>query len=221
MGTAGVVLVHGAWAGSWIWDRVLPLLAERGVEARAVDLPSCGQDPERLTGLDGDVAAVREVLDGMDGGIVLCGHSYGGMVITGAAAGHDRVRRLLYLCAFMPAEGESLLGMFGGAVPSFWRLRDDLTVFPELSTDADHPVASRLVQQSLQAYVQPPAAIAWRTIPSTYAVCTLDERLPTEFQRLLATRATEVVELPTGHRPMLERPDLVADLLADLAVREG
>jgi len=93
MTAAGVVLVHGAWAGGWIWDDVLPLLAERGLEARVVDLPSCGEDAERLTGLDGDAAAVREVLDQTDGDVVLCGHSYGGMVITGAAAGHDRVRQ--------------------------------------------------------------------------------------------------------------------------------
>jgi pimeloyl-ACP methyl ester carboxylesterase len=221
--TATVVLVHGAWAGSWIWEDVLPLLSERGLEARVVDLPSCGADAEELADLHGDAAAIREALDRINGDIVLCGHSYGGMPITGAAAGHERVRRLLYLCAFMPAEGESLLGIFGGEVPSFWRIRDDLTVVPELN--AEDPlqarVAPRRVQQSLLAFVQPPAAIAWRTTPSTYAVCTNDRSIPVDLQRWFATRATETVEIPTGHLPMLERPELVVDLLARLARHDG
>jgi pimeloyl-ACP methyl ester carboxylesterase len=210
-----------------MWDRVLPLLAERSVDARAVDLPSCRTSPPPLVGLAGDEAAVAGVLDQVDGEIVLCGHSYGGMVITGAALGHARVRRLLYLCAFMPAEGESLLGMFGGAVPSFWRIRDDLTVLPELdeaalrASDLDPEdrllMKNRRTPQSLTAYTEPPTGIAWRSIPSTYAVCSNDTSLPTELQRTLALRATETVELPTGHQPMLTRPELVANLLARLA----
>ena len=226
-GEATVVLVHGAWSGSWMWERVLPLLAGRGIEARAVDLPSCARTATPPVGLHEDEAAVADVIDQVDGDIVLCGHSYGGMVITGAAFGHSRVRHLLYLCAFMPAEGESLLGMFGGAVPSFWRISDDLMVVPELDEAAVRMselgpedqlmMASKRVPQSLRAYTQPPIGIAWRSIPSTYAICTNDASLPTAFQRSLAERATEVVELPTGHRPMLVRPDLVVDLLARLA----
>ena len=228
-GRAKVVLVHGAWTGGWMWDLVVPLLAERDIEATAVDLPSCGRDAQARTGLDGDAVAVRAVLDRVDGEIVLCGHSYGGMVITGAAAGHDRIRRLLYLCAFMPAEGESLLGMFGGAVPPFWRIRDDLSVVPELDASSGPgeldletavKVARRRVPQSLLAYTQPPAGIAWRMIPSTYVVCTNDESLPQTFQRMCAARASTIVELPTGHQPMLTRPELVADLLAGLAERQ-
>jgi pimeloyl-ACP methyl ester carboxylesterase len=223
--SGAVVLVHGAWVGGWMWERVLPLLAARGIEAHAVDLPSCGAGAESGAGLHGDAAAVREVLDRVQGEIVLCGHSYGGMPITEAAAGHERVRRLLYLCAFMPAEGQSLLGLFGGAVPSFWRIRDDLSVVAELDEsavsdldpDARAMFATGRVPQSLLAYTQPPAGIAWRDIASTYAVCTEDQSLPVELQRELAERATEIVELPTGHRPMLTHPELVADLLTRLA----
>lgn len=224
-GAATVVLVHGAWSGSWMWARVLPLLAGLGIDAVAVDLPSCADGAP--TGLAGDEAAVRRALDSTAGDIVLCGHSYGGMVITGASVDHPRVRRLLFLCAFMPAEGESLLGLFNGVVPSFWRIRDDLSVVPELDDAAraasdldpeDHVLlASKRVPQSLTAYTQPPSGIAWRTIPSTYAVCTNDTSIPVPLQRSFATRATEVVELPTGHQPMLTRPELVAELLLSCA----
>jgi pimeloyl-ACP methyl ester carboxylesterase len=219
--TATAVLVHGAWSGAWIWERVLPPLATRGVRALAVDLPSVG---DGAVGLDGDVATVREALDRVEGDILLCGHSYGGMVITGAAAGHERVRRLLYLCAFMPAEGQSLLGLLGGQIPPTWRVQDDRTVLPaappppDLDPDTRAMVTDSRRPQSLRAYTQPPAAIAWRTIPSTYAIATNDQAMPVERQRSFAIQATEVVELPTGHQPMLARPELVVDLIARLAV---
>ena len=224
---ATVVLVHGAWAGGWIWGRVLRLLADLGIDARTVDLPSVGESSSRNNGLVEDETAVRRVLDDVAGDIVLCGHSYGGMAITGAAAGCSDIRRLVYLCAFMPTEGMSLLGNFDGAVPPFWRIRDDLMVVREvdetavaasdLSPEDILLLTSRRVPQSLTAYTQPPSAVAWRTIPSTYVVCTNDASLPVARQRAFAMQASDVVDLPTGHHPMLTRPELVADLLEQLA----
>jgi len=226
---ATVVLVHGAWAGSWIWGRVLRLLVNRGIDATALDLPSVGEpEPDvPLSGLAEDEAAVRRVLVGIDGDIVLCGHSYGGMAITGAAAGRGDVRRLVYLCAFMPTEGMSLLGHLDGEVPPFWRIRDDLTVVREvdetsvaasdLAPEDILLLTSKRVPHALTAFTQPPSAVAWRTIPSTYAVCTNDASLPVARQRTFATQASDVVDLPTGHHPMLARPELVADLVASLA----
>ena len=116
-GPASLVLVHGAWGGSWIWERVLPLLEAQGVAVTTVDLRAVGpgRGGERVAPRRG---RRRETLDRTDGAIVLCGHSYGGMPITGGAFEHPRVRRLLYLCAFMPAEGESLLGILGSCVPA-------------------------------------------------------------------------------------------------------
>ena len=226
-GQASLVLVHGAWGGSWIWERVLPLLEARHVAVTTVDLPSCGPGSVPTDGLRRDEAAVRETLDRTDGPMVVCGHSYGGMPITGGAFEHPRVRRLLYLCAFMPAEGESLLGILGRCVPAFWRIHDDLTVLPQrdeaalragpLGSEEELRLAALTVPQTLTSYAQPPSGVAWRTIPSTYAICTEDESLPTELQRTLAPRASDVVELPTGHRPMLTHPELTTELLCRLA----
>jgi len=228
---ATVLLVHGAWGGRWIWGRVLRLLSERGVDALAIDLPSAGEPSGRLRGLAEDETAVREALDEVDGEVVLCGHSFGGMVVTGAAAGREQVRRLVYLCAFMPTEGTSVLGNFDGAVPPFWRIRDDLTVVrdvdetsvaaSDLSPEDILLLTSRRVPHSLTAFTQAPSGIAWRTIPSTYVVCTKDASLPVARQRAFAMQASDVVDLPTGHHPMLNRPELVADLLADIATRES
>ena len=206
-----------------MWDRVVPLLDERGIDVHAVDLPSCGETASLATGLRADEAAVRAVVEAIGGDVVLCGHSYGGMVVTGAAYDVGSVRRLVYICGFMPVEGQSLLGTFDGVVPGFWRIRDDLTVVAKpddslrrasgLPAEDQELLATRRVAQSLTAFTEPPSGIGWRSVPATYAVCTEDVQLPVELQRTLSAQATEVVELPTAHHPMLARPELVAELL--------
>src|SRR5438094_938663 len=109
---ASVVLVHGAWHGGWTFERVLPLLRERGVEAFAGDLPGHGASTDPLGDLHENAAAVRSWLDRVEAPAVLLGHSFGGMVVTEAGA-HPAVAHVVYLCAFMPAEGQSLFDLVG------------------------------------------------------------------------------------------------------------
>src|SRR5258708_3580260 len=104
--TATVVLVHGAWHGAWCFERVMPLLADAEVPAIAVDLPGHGADEGPFTDLHGDAARVLAVLNEIEGGVVLLGHSYGGAVITEAGV-HPAVTHLVYLCALLPADGAS------------------------------------------------------------------------------------------------------------------
>src|SRR5262249_52273240 len=106
--TATVVLIHGAWHGAWCWDRVVALLDAADVPTIAVDLPGHGASTEPLGDLYTHADFVRELVDAIDGPAVLCGHSYGGAVITEAAAGPDNVRHLVYLCAVVPEVGETL-----------------------------------------------------------------------------------------------------------------
>lgn len=81
----GVVLVHGGFLGAWSWTGVATELQHRGFIAIAPELPSMGVG--LLGDLHNDAAAVRDVLDELTAPVVLCGHSYGGAVITEAAAG--------------------------------------------------------------------------------------------------------------------------------------
>src|SRR5438874_2230227 len=94
------------WHGAGCFGRVLPLLDAAGVPAVAIDLPGHGADPGPVTDLHGDADRVRSVLDGIDGDVVLLGHSYGGAVITDAGT-HPSVRHLVYLCALALDAGES------------------------------------------------------------------------------------------------------------------
>jgi pimeloyl-ACP methyl ester carboxylesterase len=232
--TATVVLVHGAWHGAWCWEKVVPRLQAAGVPAVAVDLPGHGKSAEPFGDLHDDAAAVRRLLDAAGGPVVLCGHSYGGMVIT-EAGDHPAVRHLVYLAAFMPDEGVALRGISRPPRPSGLSnaavLGDDGLVrlgpgaAAALYHDCDpadiEGALRRLGPHPAATFTQAPAAVAWHTVPSTYVVCTADRAIPPDFQRAMAERAGRVVEWPTGHSPFFARPDLVAELLRGLALESG
>jgi len=235
--SATVVLIHGAWHGAWCWDRVVPLLDAEDVPVVAVDLPGHGASTEPLGDLYTHVAFVRELLDGIDGPIVLCGHSYGGAVISEAAAGVESVRHLVYLCAIVPEVGETLGTVMADKVTpeqgrselgSAMQMHDDGTM--TLDLDASVPVfyadcgdddvaaaREQISAHSATSFGQPIRVAAWHDIPSTYVVCTEDRAINPEFQRALTTRTTTSVEWPTSHSPFFSRPDLLADLLIGLA----
>ena len=200
---ATVVLVHGAWHGAWCWEKVVPLLDAAGIETVTVDLPGHGDRAGAPADLYEAAAHVRAVLDGVDGPVVLCGHSYGGAVITLAAAGpHPSVRHLVYLAAILPEVGETVGATMPDAVPGvvvspighMITRHDDgtMTIDPEGAVGALYGDCSaedvafalaRLSPHSVASFGQEITAAAWHDIPSTYVVCTADGALVAEFQR--------------------------------------
>ncbi len=145
---ATVVLVHGNFLGPWSWSDVTEILASAQVSAKTVRLPSSTTDGSGPRGdLYEDARHVRAVLDSLRGPVVLCGHSYGGAVITEAVAGpHPAVRRLVYLTGAVPDVGESLASLASaeesdGAAeaalplwttsPTIWRGREALAPPPK------------------------------------------------------------------------------------------
>jgi pimeloyl-ACP methyl ester carboxylesterase len=93
-----IVLVHGAFADGSGWSKVIPLLEKDGYTVTAVQIP--------LTSLADDIATTKRLLDAQKAPVVVVGHSYGGAVITGAAAGNPNVKALVYVNAFAPDEGD-------------------------------------------------------------------------------------------------------------------
>lgn len=235
-----VVLVHGAWHGAWAWERALPLLRDAGVEAVAVDLPGHGDDTGPLGDLHGDAARVRAELDRSEDDTVLVGHSYGGAVIT-EAGDHPAVGHLVYLCALAIDAGETCAraavdeaakaGISHEGRPNLAdaliidgdqlaRLDPDLAaacLYNDCDDETTRSAVKRLGAQPLITIQQEPAAVAWRSRPSTYVVCRDDLGIHPDLQRVLAKRCTSSVEWPTGHSPFFSRPELVADLLIGLA----
>jgi len=242
--TATTVLVPGAWHGAWCWDRVIDGLTAKGLPALAVDLPGHGLDPGPLSDLHGDAARVREVLDRLEAAgddVVLVGHSYGGAVITEAGV-HPVVQHLVYLCALALADDESCATIAAGdpaalSISQEGRpnlsealvidedgvatlTRPDLAgrcLYNECDPETATWALSRLGPQPMVTLQQVPDAVAWRATPSTYVVCANDFAVHPELQRIMATRCSRSVEWESDHSPFLSHPDLVTNLLADIA----
>jgi len=232
-----IVLVHGAWADGSSWDAVTRELQSQGF---TVLVP-----PNLLRGLTDDAAYVASFLaQRTSGPVVLVGHSYGGAVITNAATAGD-VRALVYVNAFMPDEGETVLQILDGS-GSALAVADPTTVFdiagypgaPEGAADVflkpevvhgsfapDLPEADRWTiaasqrPASLVANVTPSGAPAWKTIPSWAVIGTDDRVIPVAVLRRTAERAGSTVsELEASHVSMVSHPDAaVAAILAAVA----
>jgi pimeloyl-ACP methyl ester carboxylesterase len=233
--SATVVLVHGAWHGAWCWERVVPLLDDAGIASIAIDLPGHGDSPAPLGDLVGDAAAVRQVLDTLDD-VVVCAHSYGGVVVTEGAAGHPGVRHLAYIASFPLEPGESAasaVAAFGtegeeSELNGAFVLADDgtstldpdraLSAFlADCPPDAAANAIARVDRHPMATLSAAVTRAAWRQTPSTYVICSQDRAVPPGVQRVLSRRCTRTIEWPTSHSPFLSRPELVADLLIELA----
>ena len=199
-------------------------LADYGIGTAVVPLPSCGEAGERLGDLYDDVDACREAIAEADGPVILCGHSYGGMIITEAGA-DDQVAQLVYLTSVMPDTGQSQAELIGSEPAPWLAPSDDGTVGvdPDMVRefflqDCDEVTTkqalSRLTRQSLAPFTQPPRQIAWKLKPTTYFVCTEDLATPAEVQRQRVRPGARVVEFDAGHHPFLSRPDAFAQTIA-------
>jgi pimeloyl-ACP methyl ester carboxylesterase len=221
-----LIFVHGACVrdAAWWWNAMTRPLADRGIDSVAVALPSCGETGAELGDLYDDVDACREAIAAAEGPVILCGHSYGGMVITEAGA-DDRVTRLLYVTSVMADAGQSQAELIGAEPAPWLQPGDDGTigVDPDMIREFflqdcdEHTVAQaveRLTRQSLTPFVQAPRQIAWQQKPSTYFVCTEDLATPADVQRRRVRANTRLVEFNAGHHPFLSRPDAFADSIA-------
>ncbi|MET7403877.1 alpha/beta hydrolase [Dactylosporangium sp. NPDC005572] len=196
-----IVLVHGAFAESASWNGVISRLTERGLTAIAVANP--------LRGLDGDAGYVRDVVASLNRPVVLVGHSYGGQVITQAAAGDPAVLALVYVAAFAPEQGESALelsGKFPGSTlgdavqakalsVGGIELAIDPAKFPlQFAADVDPAEAALMAAtQRPVAEVALTAGLscepAWHALPNWHVWGGADRNIPAEAMRFMAQRA--------------------------------
>lgn len=217
-----IVLVHGAWADGSGWQGVHDVLTARGYNVSIVQNP--------LTSLADDVAAVDRVMARQDGPTLLVGHSYGGVVIT-EAGDAPNVAGLVYVSAFVPDAGESVVKLTeGGGQPPVQPSADgflffDTAVFYQAFAQdlpATHGafLAATQVPPSATVFAAPVSQAAWRKHPVWYALSTDDRIIPPSTQRAMALRAdATVVEVVGSHAAYISQPLAVADVI-DQAARE-
>lgn len=215
-----VVLVHGAFVDGSVWSKVIPHLEAKGLKVVAVQNP--------LTSLADDVAATRRVLDMQTGPVVLVGNSWGGVVITEAGQ-HERVKSLVYIAAFAPAEGQSIVSTSEGyPTPSgFSHLIADKEGFMTLSLEGVQKHLAQFVpaaETKMMAVIQVPVrglnfeekvtVAAWKTKPSWYFVSEQDHMIDPTLQKDMAKNiSATTVSLSADHSPHLSRPEDVANLI--------
>ena len=217
-----VILVHGAWHGSWAWSGIVARLDGEGIRSVALDLPSKGLETAALGDLHDDAETVRAAIAAAGAPALVVAHSYGGLPVSegGAEAAH-----LVYLAAFMLEPGQSLLGLRNGVEPEWWITSEDgrtlLPGDPEhvFYADCDPAVAERaaaaLVPHRKDVFSQELRSAAWRTVPSTYVVCERDIAIPPSLQELMAARAGTVSRIDSSHSPFLSRPDEVTAIIQE------
>ncbi|UVD58818.1 alpha/beta hydrolase [Rhizobium sp. Pop5] len=222
-----IVIVHGALADGSGWREVTEILQKRGFEVTIVQEP--------ITSLDDDVAATKRVLDLQEGPSLLVGHSYGGMVIT--QAGNDpAVAGLVYVAAFQPDKGESVLSLASSKPTGSMDIKETkdgkyLYLDPgAFAADfaADLPkaeadfLARSQVFASKQAFSAKITEPAWRTKPSWSIVATQDRAINPDLERDMAKRAgSDVTEIKASHAVFASQPEKVADIIEKAAKKVG
>lgn len=235
---ARFVLVHGAFAGAWIWESLKQSLTKADHSVQAFDLPGLGDDytPLQKISLDACAARLCEVLASRPEPAIVAGNSMGGVIATqGAAREPKRVAALVYVAAFLPKSGQSLL---------------DLTKLPEgaddqvqanITVEGDPPVAIMPAAASYQALYGccpedvaagaiarhrpqpiapfvtpvsiPPGSLSG--IPRYYVLCRRDRAIPPALQRRMIAEnpCADVVEIDTDHTPQLSMTNELANAL--------
>ncbi|WP_049807054.1 alpha/beta fold hydrolase [Pseudofrankia inefficax] len=224
-----IVLVHGAFADASSWSGVVTRLQRAGYPVVAPANP--------LRGLASDATYLDSVLHTIPGPVILVGHSYGGAVITQAAAAAPNVKALVYVAAFAPTVGESAFGLIGMNPGS--ALPTAVTSLPFAGTGGDDGVdvyinSARFSQVfaadlpattaavlaasqrpvTLSALQESATSAAWKTIPSWYLVASADQAIPPATERFMARRAgAHTAEVNASHAVLISRPDAVTGLI--------
>lgn len=233
------ILVHGAWHGGWCWHKIVARLERLGHRVLAPDLPGHGIDrtPPGQTTLKSLTERICALIDAEPEPAILAGHSYGGTIITQAGEWRaEKIRRLVYLTAFVPLNGQSTRALGGGDADT--RLNAEMEVDEAAGTVSVRPGAIKpvfyascpdedvalaralLVPEGLAGVGAPVATTAgnWGRLQKDYIACTEDQAIGIARQRSMAEAGgcRIVASLETDHSPFFSMPDeLTAVLAAD------
>lgn len=222
---ANIVLVHGAFANASGWGPVIEILEKDGYYVTAVENP--------LANTEGDIATTKRLIQAQKGPTVVVGHSYGGSVITGAAAGEANVKALVYVAGYMPDAGETVGELSEKFAPTPLRsaLIPDAAGFLYIDRSkfhsafcADLPESQARVLAATQkplhssAFGAKSPAAAWRTLPTYFILPTEDLTINPDLHRFMSKRAgSKVTEIKASHVVFISHAKEVAKVIEEAA----
>jgi len=223
-GKPAVVLVHGAFADASGWADVIRALQQKGYDVTAVENP--------LTSYADDVATTKRVIDAHKGPVIVVAHSYGGAVMSGAAADNPNVKALVYVAAFAPDAGETLgplLEKYPSKVAESFR--PDAGGFIYLDRATFHEVFAQdlpdeearvmaVTQKPLHGSVfeAKPTAAAWRKVPTWFIVAKHDHVINPDLERFFARRmGAKTTEVDASHVAFMSHPEAVVAAIEEAA----
>ena len=219
-----IVLVHGAFADASGWQPVITQLQQDGYKVVAVQNP--------LSSLPNDVETTKRLIDAQTGPVVVVAHSYGGAVMSGAAAGNPNVKALVYIAALAPDANEPvgpLLNQYPSPVlPKFVPdaagfLYIDVAAYPEdFAPDLPRKQAQAMAvaQKPIAAasFAQTNPVAAWKTIPSWFMVAQEDRIINPDLERLFAKRMNaRTTEIKSSHVIFLSHTQAVVRVIREAA----
>lgn len=233
------VLVHGAWQGAFVWEAVKEALEKKKQKVIVVELPAHGEDFTAPAAVSMDVYRdkVMEAVKNIKGQIILVGHSMGGVVITAVAEKiPGKIEKLIYVGAFVPANGQSLADLaFSDKQsllgPSLIPSKDQLTldVVRENVTNIFCQDAPATVQAALLKKFRVEPAIPFGdkiTLSSNFAGVdkyyihtVMDHAIGMDLQNRMVEGAhiTKMFSINTGHSPFLSKPGELTDMLLTIS----
>ncbi|OAL55607.1 alpha/beta-hydrolase [Pyrenochaeta sp. DS3sAY3a] len=238
-----IVLVPGAWHSPDAFGAVNTQLEAHGFTIHARQLPAVG-NKNPPPDLSEDIAVVQALVDeaiGPDGNdVIVIPHSWGGIITGSALVGYGKKERekagkkggvvtVAYIAAFILPEGVCLLDAIPG-IPEWWDIKephayanDPQIFYNDLSPADSAHWFSQLQSQNMSAFRSPATAASWKTIPTAYLVCELDQAIPLQAQLAMTDAVRDagaeivVSRIEAGHSPFLSKVEETAKWIRGVA----
>jgi pimeloyl-ACP methyl ester carboxylesterase len=223
------VLVHGSWHGGWCWQKLLPFLRQEHLSVYTPTLTGLAERSHLASPTIGLSVHIRDIVNLLEfedlHEVILVGHSYGGMVITGVAEQSERVGKLVYLDALVPEDGESIFSLIRGLEKEFKRSADRQGLVPPWApkdygvTDPQDVawMTPRLTPMPLLTHAEKLHAPSMKakTLPRSFIHCR--QFGLGAFGEKIRREGGTVFALNTGHDAMITQPQQLAEILLQLA----
>jgi len=234
------ILVHGSWHSSWNWHKVMPILEHLGHQVIAMDLPGMGRDktPIQDVTMASSVDKICELIDSIDGQVILLGHSKNGIMISQAAEYRPhKIEKLIYLAAYLIPNGKTQQEY--SVMDTTGVLKPYVTRYPELNA---HTLQSKIYKEGLYhdcpdditelakvLLSHEPVATSitplqltdnnYGSIPRYYIECTEDKAVTPYIQKRMYTETPckKIYSMATSHSPFFSKPDELVKILCDIS----